>query len=100
MHDVIVQDEARRELAEAQEFYDNEAPGYGLFFLEAVERELELLAEFPFIGRPILRAARRRVLSEWPYSIVYQPVLGSIYVIAIAHHSRRPGYWRKRLRKR
>jgi len=96
---VVVQDEARVELAEAQEFYDREAPGRGLVFLEAVERQLELLLEYPLVGGTIVRGARRRVLQGWPYSIVYQTVLGNIYVVAIVHHSRRPGYWRKRLRR-
>jgi len=95
---VIVHDEARKDLVEARDFYDSEAPGYGLEFVEAVEREITLLLEFPLIGRAIVRGARRRVLGTWPYSIVYQPILGGIYVIAIAHHSRRPGFWRSRLR--
>lgn len=37
-------------------------------------------------------------MHGWPFSIVYQPILGGVYVIAIAHHSRKPGYWRKRTR--
>jgi len=97
---VVVLAEAQHELAEAQRFYDEETPGFGLVFVEAIEREFGLLFEYPFIGPPIVRSARRRVLADWPYSIVYQPILGTVYVIAIAHHSRRPGYWRKRLRKR
>ena len=95
---VVVLDEARAELVEARDFYDRE--GLGLLFVEAIEREFELLLEFPRIGKSLILGARRLTLIDWPYSIVYQPILGGIYVIAIAHHKRKPGYWRKRLRRR
>jgi toxin ParE1/3/4 len=95
---VVVHAEARCELLEARDYYDREAGGSGLLFLEAIEREFELLLEYPRIGKALVRGTGRRTMLNWPYSIVYQPILGGIYVIAIAHHKRRPGYWRKRLR--
>lgn len=94
---VVVLDEARAELVEARDYYDRD--GMGLLFVEAIEREFGLLLEFPRIGKPLILGARRRTMGgNWPYSIVYQPILGGIYIIAIAHHKRKPGYWRKRLR--
>jgi plasmid stabilization system protein ParE len=96
---VVVHAEARAELTEARDWYD-EHDGMGLPFLDAIEREFKLLLEYPLIGKPLVRGARRRSVSGWPYSIVYQPMLGGIYVIAIAHHRRRPGYWRKRVPRR
>lgn len=98
MRGVVVHESARRELAAARDFYDVETAGYGLLFVEAIEYEVARLVEFPLIGKPIIRGARRWVLRDWPYSIIYQPILGGVYIIAIAHHSRRPNYWRRRLR--
>jgi plasmid stabilization system protein ParE len=97
---VVVHAEARRELIEARDYYDEKRPGYGPLLVDAVEREFDLLLEFPRIGKPIMLGARRRTMLDWPYSIVYQPILGGIYIIAIPHHRRRPGYWRKRLTPR
>jgi hypothetical protein len=34
----------------------------------------------------------------FPFIVVYRTVPAGIQVIAIAHTSRRPGYWRKRLK--
>ena len=95
---VVVHAEARRELFEASEYYSQRREGYGSLFIDAVEREFALLLEFPRIGKPAVLGTRRRILRGWPYSIVYQPILGGIYVIALAHHRRKPGYWRKRVR--
>lgn len=98
---VAVHAEAQRELREARDFYDRETPGMGLVFVEAVERELGLLQEFPRIGKEHVRGTRRRTMSRaWPYSIVYRAVPGGIHVIALAHHSRRPDYWTDRTRRR
>ena len=40
--------------------------------------------------------ARRELLNDFPYSIVFRETLHEIQVIALAHGKRRPGYWRKR----
>ncbi len=94
---VVVHAEARQELFEARDYYDDRRPGFGPLFIDAIEREFQLLLEYPRLGKPIVLGARRRTLRRWPYSIVYQPFLGGIYIIAFAHHKRRPGYWRKRV---
>jgi hypothetical protein len=38
------------------------------------------------------------VLKRFPYDIVVRELSEEILVVAVAHHSRRPGYWRDRLR--
>jgi hypothetical protein len=40
------------------------------------------------------------VLRKFPFSIVYTIVRDSIYVVAIAHGSRGPEYWRPRIQER
>ena len=39
---------------------------------------------------------QRYMLHQFPFSIVYQELLSEIFVVAVAHGHRRPGYWRKR----
>jgi hypothetical protein len=44
--------------------------------------------------------ARQYILTQrLPYSIIYVEKPTAINVVAFAHHSRRPGYWKHRLRK-
>jgi plasmid stabilization system protein ParE len=94
---LVVRGEARRELVEASEYYDEQRPGYGERFTDAVEREFALLLEFPNLGATVGRRVHRRVLSDWPYSIFYINRGDELLVLALGHHSRRPGYWRSRL---
>src|SRR5438552_7932416 len=94
---LVVRDDARRELFEAGDYYEKHRPGYGQLFFADVEREFALLMEFPLIGKRVSRSVRRRTLSGWPYSIFYQLRDEELVIIAIAHHRRRPGYWRSRL---
>lgn len=95
---VVVVAEARRELLDARDYIDERRPGYGSLFVDAIEAEFERIAEFPRMGKQLVLGTRRRTVRGWPYSIVYQPVLGTIYIIAVAHHRRKPNYWLKRVR--
>lgn len=96
---VIVVAEARQELLEARDYIDEHRPGHGSRFVDTIEAEFERIAEFPRLGKPLVLGTRRRTVRGWPYSIVYQPVFGTIYIVAIAHHRRKPGYWVKRVRR-
>lgn len=37
---------------------------------------------------------RNRVLSRFPYSVIYELLGNTVTVLAVAHHRRSPGYWR------
>jgi plasmid stabilization system protein ParE len=95
---LVVRDDARRELLEARDYYDEQRLGYGERFVEAVETEFALLLQFPEIGKRLRKNVRRRNISRWPYGIVYVLDADELVIIAIAHHRRRPEYWRSRLR--
>lgn len=47
------------------------------------------------IGRSPFRAC---ILPGLPYTLVYVETDDVFEVVAVAHHSRKPGYWKKRLR--
>jgi plasmid stabilization system protein ParE len=82
---LVVRDEARRELFEARDYYDEQRPGYGERFVEAVEAEFELLLQYPKIGRSVRTSVRRRTISRRPYGIVYTIRGEELVIIAIAH---------------
>lgn len=44
------------------------------------------------------RGTKRLVLKRFPYDVVVLEFPEEIIVVAVVHHSRRPGYWRKRMR--
>jgi len=53
---------------------------------------------FPHAAPLIERRSRRFILSGFPYDLIYAAWPDEIVIVAFAHHSRRPGYWKDRLR--
>lgn len=64
--------------------------------MEAAMRDIRI---YPQVGSPISPRVRQRVLTGFKYSILYVDTPMEIVVVAVASHRRRPGYWRKRLRR-
>ena len=89
--------EAELEVIESAAWYESEVPGLGLEFGEEVERVLELLMERPELGVTVDGDIRHFVLRRFPFSVIYAVVGRLIYVLAVAHGSRGPGYWKGRL---
>jgi toxin ParE1/3/4 len=88
---------ARRELTAAIDHAERERPGRGGRLRAEVDRTILRIADAPDQGSPYLYGTRRFVLQHFPYSTVYL-TLEAGYIVAVAHHRRKPGYWRKRLR--
>lgn len=88
---------ARQELMESARRYLTEA---GAIQAEAFEQEalrvVDLLLRLPEIGTRGRRHSRSMPLRRYPYSIHYRIEPDVIRILAVAHQSRRPGYWAKR----
>ena len=94
---------AAEEAAEAAAWYENERPGLGADFEHAIDAALDLLEQdiVPLTSAPGVagtRGVKRLLLRRFPYAVVVRERGSEIIVIAFAHHARRPGYWRDRLR--
>jgi plasmid stabilization system protein ParE len=48
-------------------------------------------------GRAGGKGVRKRLVRKFPYAIPYLPDEDVAFVLAVAHHRRRPGYWLPRL---
>ena len=90
--------EADQEFIEATTHYLQKRPSRAVRFAEAVYRGLGLIEENPYVGQLWRRSARGYVLKRFPYTIYYQIRTDYVLIAAFAHQSRRPGYWRKRLK--
>lgn len=83
-------------MAGAARFYEARVPGLGGDFLAEIEHCFERIAAMPESGPLVYGKFRRRVVLRFPYSVIYEILPDAILVVAIAHQSRRPGYWRQR----
>lgn len=90
--------QAEAEVAEAAAHYEAISPVLRDGLEAELTRALRLLAEFPLIGAPLSsgRGLRRLVVDRFPYTLIYHTDGADLIVLAVAHQSRRPGYWRAR----
>jgi toxin ParE1/3/4 len=89
--------EAEMELIEAAAYYASQVPGLGERFGVEVRRATETLLEHPRIGSPVDPELRRFVLNRFPFTLYYSATSDVLRIEVVAHHSRRPGYWRSRV---
>lgn len=68
-------------------------------FLTAVRDAVQLIARTPGAWQASEhgRDVHRFVMERFPFTIVCTELADEILIIAIAHTSREPGYWRRRL---
>ena len=94
---VSLTSEADQELVEGAQFYAREAKEeLGQAFISEFERSATLLTEQPFLGSVWRGVVRRLPMRRFPYSIIYYVRESEVRVLAIAHQSRKPGFWRGR----
>ena len=90
--------EARVEFLEVVSRYENEVPGLGARFIAEIERCIELLLDSPLIGKPYGGELRCFPLNDaFPFSLVYAAKGELLFIVAVAHQSRRPRYWKSRV---
>jgi plasmid stabilization system protein ParE len=95
---IVFHPEAYEEMIESARFYEERDDGLGMRFLEAVEDTMRRIRQFPYAG-PVERASiRKQFVSGFPFTVLYEIQKDRIYIAAVMHQHRKPGYWRKRLR--
>ena len=90
--------EAELELIEAGLYYELEVSGLGARFEAEIRQATDLLLEQPELGHNSgVANLRQLVWYRFPFTIIYAVSGESLYVVALAHHKRLPGYWRSRV---
>ncbi len=78
-------------------YYEGREPGLGRWFYDEVIAHLDWIAATPDVPR--LRKGYRRVnLKVFRFYVAYVIESDRVWILAVAHGSTRPGYWRKRMR--
>ena len=78
--------------------YSEAQPGLRERFAAAVEGAAARALAFPLVGSPSHSGTRSLIVQGFPFSIVYRPEEDGILIVAVAHHARRPWYWKARAR--
>lgn len=93
---VVFHEEALEEMVGAAVYYEERSVGLGSVFLDAVEQTTRRLAARPKAA-PVERGdVRKRFVAGFPFKVLYSIEPDRIFVLAVMHQRRRPGYWRRR----
>jgi toxin ParE1/3/4 len=98
VHAVIFTPIARRELIDAQDWYETEAHGLGRRFRAALDAAVERMSANPHQFPVLYKGIRRALLRRFPYALLF--VIDpddTLTVMACFHGSRDPAQWKKRM---
>lgn len=97
MKPVRIEEDAERELAGSVDFYERRRDGLGLEFGEAVQKEVRLIQAHPERYPLQKDGTRRLVMERFPFTIRFMEMPEEIWIVAFAHTSQDPDYWKPRL---
>jgi len=66
-------------------------------FIAALDDAKAKIEATPLACSPYLYGTRSCRLKRFPYHLIFLEEPNRLLVVAVAHFSRRPGYWRRRL---
>jgi plasmid stabilization system protein ParE len=80
------------------DYYESRQEGLGAELEDELDAVFSMIVQFPEAAPQWKHRADRRVavLDRFPFTVPYQIVGDEIVVLALAHTSRRPGYWTRR----
>ncbi len=83
-------------MAAAAAWYESKSAGLGRRFLEEIRQVASHVAENPLLWRESESGYRRVNCPVFPYYLAYILRRDTVFIVAVAHGHREPGYWRSR----
>jgi plasmid stabilization system protein ParE len=93
---IELHEEAAADYDAAFDWYLERSPEAARGFDAEFERALGEIAKAPQRWAPGPHQTRRFLLRRFPYLVIYRESGETILVLAVAHTSREPGYWKGR----
>ncbi len=89
---------ARSELLGQTAYYEAIEKGLGARFRSEVEATAQRAAVYPLHGKPSAGGTRRRLVTDFPFSVIYTEEKYGVLIHAVADSRRLPEYWLNRLK--
>ena len=99
MRQLKIDPAAAIEIEEAADHYREIQPKLNTRFVDDLTYTIGMIRQFPGIGPVISKGLRVRSLASFPFSLIYTDDLpnDTVTIQVLAHQSRKPGYWTKRI---
>lgn len=88
--------EAEKEFNEAIDHYEEIESGLGYDFALEVHSAINRSVNFPKAWGVLEGDVRRSLVRRFPYGILYSEERDGIFIVAVMHLHRKPGYWKRR----
>jgi toxin ParE1/3/4 len=88
---------AQAEFHAAEDYYEERVEGLGSDFADEVRSALKVIQSGPHRWPIRTQNTRSYFIHRFPFAVIYLDLPDTIWVVAIAHLHRRPGYWKRRL---
>jgi toxin ParE1/3/4 len=96
--DVEFHDEAAAEYDAAFDWYMQRSSDSALRFDSEVAKAITQISQSPKRWAAGSHGTRRFLLRQFPFILIYcERQAGDILIVAVAHASRKPGFWKTRL---
>jgi toxin ParE1/3/4 len=89
---------AAADVKSAVAWYRGRSPRAASDFVEELDRAVATISEAPERWPMGQNNTRRFLLWRFPFSIIYSEQEAGIIIWAVAHSSRRPEYWARRMK--
>lgn len=96
---VEITEEAKQDLFDALEYYEFEQAGLGVRLRDEFAKVSVSIGTNPLLWRERPEGYRRVNLPVFPYYIAFVIRKDSVVIVALAHGSRKPGYWHDRIKE-
>ncbi len=97
MHNIIFHPDIRDEVQAGYDWYNVKSSGLGEEFLKELDLAFELVQKQPLTWPIFSDNFRRYLLKRFPFGVIYKAENTNIYILAVMHLSRKPGYWKIRI---
>jgi plasmid stabilization system protein ParE len=87
---------AESEIAVSARFYLEESIFAAADFLEEIDEAVRLIGEQPTLYPFHESDIRVKHLDRFPFSLFFKIKVDEVFVLSVAHNSRRPDYWLSR----
>jgi len=94
---VVLHPEAQEEFLSAQQHYSAASEELGRKFYDEISGLFRRIIARPLGYKQFDPPARRAFSDGFPYAVVYVTMPDVLWIVAVMHVRREPGYWKGRL---
>jgi plasmid stabilization system protein ParE len=88
---------AESEIAESVRFYFKESLYAASAFMDEIDEATVLIEQQPTLYPIYFEDVRVKHLDRFPFSVFYSIGQDDIYILSVAHNSRKPDFWKNRM---